>query len=361
MVKRIVKITGAVIAVLLAAAVIYVLYVVLSYKRIPDMQVLAPEGTAAEEYLQTGTVYTAVAQNCGFGAYSPEFTFFMDGGTQSWAKSRESAIANIDLAAEKVLSFEPDFALFQEVDTDSTRTYHINQKEQIAEKFPGYAKVFAVNYHSAFLMYPLTQPHGASNSGILTCSRFPVASALRRSLTISTGFNKYLDLDRCYSVSRIPAENGKELVLYNVHTSAYGGSDEIRTSQLTQLTQDMRAEYEKGNYCVCGGDFNHDFIGNSTTLFNGADAGDFGWAQPFPTELLPEGIIQCTDYDDEQLTPSCRNCDVPYGPGCMTFIVDGYLVSDNVEVVELHNIDTGFIYSDHNPVVLKFRLKDSQA
>ena len=355
--KRALKVTGIIVAALLALVLAYLLYVVLSYNRIPDMQELQPLGNAAEEYARLNRSYTIVTQNCGFGAYSPDFTFFMDGGTQSWGKSRESVIENIDLAAEKVLSFDPDFVFLQEIDTDSTRSYHVDQRAQLTEKFDGFAQVSAVNYHSAFLMYPLTQPHGASNACLMTFSRTGITSALRRSLKISDGFSKLLDLDRCYSVSRVPVENGRELVLYNVHTSAYGGSDEIRISQITQLTQDMLSEYQKGNYCVCGGDFNHDFTGDSTIVLGGDSMGEFGWAQPFPTELLPEGISQCLAYDDDTLIATCRNCDVPYGPDCQTFVVDGFLVSDNVRVLELHNVDAGFLYSDHNPVMLRFALQ----
>ena len=48
--------------------------------------------------------------------------------------------------------------------------------------------------------------------------------------------------------------------------------------------------------------------------------------------------------------------DTPYGPDCKVFVVDGFLVSDNVSVLELHNVDTGFAYSDHQPVVMRFQL-----
>ena len=159
-------------------------------------------------------------------------------------------------------------------------------------------------------------------------------------------------------MSRIPVENGKELVLYKIHASAYGGSAVIRTAQMTQLLTDMQEEYEAGNYCVCGGDFNHDFTGDSTQVLNsGVEHTDFGWAQPFPEELIPEGISRCIDYDDPELIATCRNCDVGYGPDCQVFVVDGFLVSANVRTTELHNIDTGFVYSDHCPVVMKFILE----
>lgn len=350
----------AVAALLLITVAAYLLYVVFSYSRIDDKTALDVGGEGRLSFAETETEYTAVTQNIGFGAYTPQFTFFMDGGKQSRAESAESVLSCVEAAAETVCSFEPDFAFFQEVDTDSDRSFHIDQRKLIGARFSGYAKIFAVNYHSAFLFYPLNQPHGASNSGMATYSSVKAVSAERRSLPVSSGFGKFLDLDRCYSVTRIPVNNGKELVLYNAHTSAYGGSDEIRSAQMNMLLGDMQSEYEKGNYCVCGGDFNHDFTGNSTQLLNGGETAGFGWAQPFPEDILKKygGIRRADEYDNGEIIPTCRNCDVPYDENTFTLIVDGFLISANVEAVSLRNIDTQFAYSDHNPVVMKFILKD---
>lgn len=337
----------------------YVLYLTASYSRIEDNLELPVEGMGvylSSTRIERGTTYTIVTQNLGFGAYTPDFTFFMDGGTESWAESKESVEKCIREGAKTVGSFDPDFILFQEVDLDSTRSYHTDQKAMLTEAFPDMAAVSAVNYHSAFLAYPFNQPHGISNSSLLTLSKFPIASAVRRQLPISTGFSKFLDLDRCYSVQRIEVSDGKELVLYNVHASAYGGSDEIRAAQMGMLFNDMKEEYDKGNWCVCGGDFNHDFTGSSTKELNGGDGVDFGWAQPFPADLLPEGITRAISYEDG-VRPTCRNCDVPYGDDCFVIIVDGFLVSDNVSVGSVKNVQTGFAYSDHHPVVMEFTLQ----
>ena len=38
-----------------------------------------------------------------------------------------------------------------------------------------------------------------------------------------------------------------------------------------------------------------------------------------------------------------------------TTVVDGFLVSDNIQAKAL-NVDTDFAYSDHNPVKLEFEL-----
>lgn len=307
--------------------------------------------------LKTNFTYTITTYNIGFGAYTRDFTFFMDGGKESRAESKESVEKHVNSALRRIRSLDPDFALFQEVDTDSTRSHHVNQKEMARNVFDEYANVFAVNYHSAYLMYPLTEPHGKSNSGILSFSKTGISSALRRSLPIADTVKKLLDLDRCYSVSRMPMQNGKEFILYNVHTSAYGGSDEIRAAQMTMLFSDMQAEFNSGNYCVAGGDFNHDFTGTSVRDINGEEGETaFEWAQPFPANLLPENVLRATDYTNGEILPTCRNCDVPYKEGNYTVIVDGFLHTSNVRVDYLENVQTGFEDSDHNPVIMKFTL-----
>ena len=126
------------------------------------------------------------------------------------------------------------------------------------------AYTFAQNYDSPFLFYPITQPHGSAKSGLLTFSSAPILSAERVELPIESGFTKFLDLDRCYSKNRIPLSNGAELVLYNLHLSAYTSDGTIATEQLKLLLDDMQQEYGKGNYCIAGGDFNKDLLGDSS-------------------------------------------------------------------------------------------------
>ena len=340
--KRLLKFVLFLVLAVVLIVVGYFAYVLIQYDRIDDKVSLdvLDNDKAIDDAVTIGETYTIVTQNIGFGAYLQDFTFFMDGGTESWGRSKEEVIWAVNEAGDKVKSLNPDFALIQEVDFNSTRSYHINEKDLLDEKFSDYASVAAINYHSAFLMYPFNKPHGASNSEIVTYSKYDITSSLRRSLPISTSLSKLLDLDRCYSITRIPTSNGKELVLFNVHLSAYGSNDEIRTGQMTMLFSDMQAEYEKGNYCVCGGDFNHDFTGDSTQKLNGGSSVSFGWAMPFPIDILNEydGLMRATSYKDDEVLPTCRNCDVPYEKGNFTIIVDGFLVSKNVEVVYLENI-----------------------
>ena len=353
------KIPLVLIAFVLVAAIIYVAYVFISYSRIDDNTVIVPEGTAKSTAVKAGTEYTAMTYNVGFGAYTPDFTFFMDGGESSWAKSKESVIACIDGAAGVIKEHNVDFALIQEVDFNSTRSYHVDERDQLIEQFPDDCAAFAINYHSAFLFYPLTQPHGASNSGLLTLSESTIVSSLRRSLPIATDVKKILDLDRCYSVSRIPVDNGKELVLINTHTSAYGTDGDLQTRQMQMIFDDMKAEYDKGNYVIAGGDWNHDFTGDSKYKLNDATPEDLealAWCAEFPADLIPDGFSRVTDYASG-LRPSTRNTDIPYSEDSFVVTLDGFIVSDNVVPSFVDVVDTGFAYSDHNPVEMRFSLK----
>lgn len=334
----------------------YIAYVLLSFQRLGD-QALAVESACAQSSAQTGEEYTLLSWNMGFGAYSADYSFFMDGGKYARALSEAAVIENTTAMLKTIAQIAPDFALLQEVDISSTRSRLVNQMDMVSEAFPEMARAFAVNYDSSYLLYPINEPIGRSYSGIMTLSSRSISEAARISLPVETGLMKFFDLDRCYSVSRIPVENGKTLCLYNLHLSAYTSDGEIATEQLSLLLSDMQREYASGNYAVAGGDFNKDLLGNSGEIF-GVSADGLTWALPFPEEMLPGGIALAAPDDNEKPVPSCRNADAPYQPGT-TFVltVDGFLVSQNVEVFKAETLDLAFANSDHNPVVLNFRLR----
>lgn len=265
---------------------------------------------------------------------------------------------NLDGALNAIQEKNPDIALIQEVDFDSTRSYHVDERELVAERMleaDGYSYTFAQNYDSPFLMYPITQPHGINHAGLLTFSRCAITEGLRKSLPIEEGISKVIDLDRCYSKNRVKTDNGKELVIYNLHLSAYTAKAETAETQLSMLVQDMQAEYDAGNYCIAGGDFNRDLLGNSPEIFHTSTL-ENNWAQPVNMSLFTEDITLVAPFDEADPVASCRNPDKPYEEGDFVVTVDGFVKSANVEAIEANVIDTGFAWSDHNPVILRFRL-----
>ena len=334
----------------------YVAYLFLDYERIEDHQALEV-CPGAEETLAVGEEKTIVSWNIGFGAYSADYSFFMDGGSGSRAYSREAVEQNLGFVTDTLRAQNADFMLIQEVDTDSTRSYHVDEHKRIEDAFPdGYSGTFARNYHSSYLFYPLLKPHGASNSGILTLSNAQITASERRSLPIEKGVRKFFDLDRCYDVNRIPTQDGRELCLINLHLSAYTADGSIATEQLALVLEEMERERAAGNYVIAGGDFNKDVWGDSAA-YTGIPGADASWCKPFPTELIPEGFALVNSLNEENLVLSCRDTAAPYEKG-KTFEVtlDGFIVSDNVEVLSCEVIDTGFAATDHNPVRMRFRL-----
>ena len=145
---------------------------------------------------------------------------------------------------------------------------------------------------------------------------------------------------------------GRELVLANVHLSAFDREARTRLQQLYAIAGFMKAEEARGNYVVLGGDWN---LVLADTRFAGTTEARFlSWLRPLPEGLPPLGWWKLVD----PRTPTVRTLERPYEPGKnFTTIIDGFFLSPGVSPVCVQTIDLGFRYSDHQPVLLKFHLE----
>lgn len=388
--KRVLIISGVVLGTIVLAAGSYVTYVIASYNRIGDTD-LAVNGNAVSAEVKVGETYKAMSYNIGFGAYSQDFTFFLDEGYDdagnptcghwSKARSKEAVEFNTAGAIKTAYDFGGDFYFFQEVDTDSTRSFHINQDNEIKKKFSAFEHVHAVNFHTAFLPYPLYDMHGTVNGGLTTLSRFHLEEAKRKQYTVSTGFSKFFDLDRCFSYAKANVSGSdKYLYVVNSHMSAYDEGGTIRQKQVEELNAFLQTCKDEGAYVVIGGDWNHDLLTNNPDFVDGEGgfkytrtAKPFGmtkktpnWVSFFFDDKGKSPLIEGYSVVASDNSPTCRNNDIEWNPG-ETFVcgVDGFIVSDNIEVVSHQNLIThqgnkgldGFAYADHEPTTLEFRLK----
>ncbi len=374
--KRAVKITAISLASLIGAFIlivaIYVIYVAAQYYRIKDNFTLEVKN-AQTQTVSAGEEYTIISYNLGFGAYSPEYSFFMDEGVMKDGKKvvgkyakgmnkadvENSVKGQADLIKEK----NADFYFLQEADEKADRSYHINMVERMSSALPSHASVYAENFHTANLLYPFNDPIGKTNAGILTLSRFKVESAVRRSFPITKNFiDKLFDLDRCFSVQYLPVTGSdKFLTLINLHMSAYDEGGTIRAKQLEMLNSVLKEERDKGNYVVAGGDFNHCLIADQ---FESDEAAFLA----FESEQVTPDWVKSSVLHERELAEgfhiaaskekaTCRGADIPYTAGVnFETVIDGFLYSDNVEVIFEETIDTGYAFSDHNPVKMTFRL-----
>lgn len=366
--KRALIILSAVIFAIIAVVGGYVIYVFAQYYRINDNLELDVGGNRQNK-ISSGS-YSALTFNIGFGAYDHDFDFFLDTGydadgneicgTHAKATSRENVIKNTNGAISVAKAATPDFLFVQEVDTNSDRSYHINQADSFISAFNDYSCTFAQNYHSANLLYPFNDPIGASNSGLLTLSKFEISTAIRRSLPLSDSiFDNLFDLDRCISINRLEIENSqKQLVLINVHMSAYDEGGKIRELQSKFLGSILSAEQALGNYVVVGGDFNQILAGDAQTFLK--EGGELvpDWIAEWEEQYEGYEVVATTLGDGGNDIGTCRNNATAYNQDTVyTAVIDGFIVSDNLTVNSVINLTShNFNYSDHNPVLLNFTI-----
>lgn len=286
--------------------------------------------------------------NIGFTGLGEESDFFYDGGKHV-RMDRNIVEKNLTGIKQTLARFRPetDFFLLQEVDMSSRRSHRINHLQAFEEILDGYAYAFGKNYDVDFIPIPFTNPLGGILSGITTFSRYKPAEATRYAFKENYNFPNYLFfLDRCFLLTRFPLPNGKDLVVINTHNSAYDKGN-LRKSQMEQMTRVLLAEYEKGNYVIVGGDWNQRAPGFPG--FNG---------QAHPTMEVP-AVYPAAGwtwaYDPS--TPTNRALQAPYdAETTRKALIDFYLLSPNVELLQVAGVDLDFVYSDHQPVRLWVRL-----
>lgn len=104
----------------------------------------------------------------------------------------------------------------------------------LQESLAKMASVHVSNFHSAYLFYPILDPHGVVNSGIATFSKYKIDKVIRKSLEITDAFpSKFFDLDRCFSASYLKTNHDNYLVIVNVHLSAYDKGGVYRKKTIT--------------------------------------------------------------------------------------------------------------------------------
>lgn len=360
------KIIFEIVVLLIFTVIIYVVYVSLDYYRIKDNKILKVENNKTSTFL-FDKEYQVLTYNVGFGAYDHNFSFFLDeaytkdnkyvSGKYAKAISKKNVVNNTNKIIDILNENKSDIYLLQEIDKKANRSYFVNQVEEVKNSLKDYSSIYISNFHSAYLAYPLHDMIGKSQSGLLTLSKYNFYSNIRRSYPVTKEFfKKFFDLDRAFSVHRSKLKNNKDLVIVNSHMSAYDKGGNIRKKQLEMLKVFIKEEKDKGNYVIIGGDFNHDYA-NTKTLYMG-------------DKKIPEWVYDLTDKDlidgykfvipsNKNLYGTCRGAETPYDKDkTYQVVVDGFIVSNNIEGSS-HIINTDYIASDHQPVVLKFKLKEN--
>ncbi|MEA4966120.1 MAG: endonuclease [Oscillospiraceae bacterium] len=347
--KKLLKILGF----FLLAIVIFV-GAILLYLTVREYRPAEQESIAVEsgEYAATfsGNTVSILTFNTGYAELGDNADFFMDGGKS--VQSTDETRMNENLSEIAALRQKADFTLLQEVDQNSKRSYHVDQTAYYEEA--GFSGAFALNFSCPYVPYPLPTI-GQVNSGVLTLSGFTLGDAERISLPCPFSWPVSIaNLKRCLLITRVPIQGSdKELVLVNLHLEAYddGAGKAAQTEKLLSVLQE---EYKKGNYVIAGGDFNQTFPG-------GLDAYPIKDASLWTPGVLEESSLpDGWQFACDSSNPTCRLLNQPYDASSeqtQYYVIDGFILSPNVEKISVETLNLEFHASDHNPVYLEATLK----
>ena len=308
------------------------------------------------ETISLAKPFSITTFNIGYGGLDASQDFFMDGGTMSGSSSLAQTKRNIEAITATMNQLNSDIYLLQEVDVVATRSHQMDEVNYFIEKLPEYSSVFAYNYKTPWVPIPITKPMGRAESGLLSLSKFHIDSQTRYDLPGKESWPVQLfELDRAFVEMKLPVRDGKELILLNLHLSAYDKGGTIRKQQLDFLSQYIEQQIAAGNYLIIGGDWNHTLPGTDSAKFPTTQTWP-KWLQKLPEDFTPKDFKWAVNSD----VPTVRTIDIPYSTGVnFLAVIDGFLVSPNVEVINVSAENLQFAHSDHNPVTATFKLKSN--
>ena len=293
--------------------------------------------------------------NTGYGALDERQDCYWDGGKGVYGESKEVVQENIDALKSKIKELDPDIFFLQELDVDSKRSYNINELTSFKEVFTEdkYDESFAENFKAGLVPLPLYQMTGKVDAGIATFSKFDINNSERIQLPIPFSWPMNLfNLKRCLLVNRMAISGSdKELVTINLHLEAYDDG-EGKAQQLKMLMDIMEEEYKKGNYVIAGGDFNQTFSNINYQKYPKIDE----WVCP----VIDTSVYSDFTFKMDDVHPTCRSLTRVYKNADKNnfqyYMIDGFIVSNNITINSLETIDLDFKNSDHNPIGMKISL-----
>ena len=354
MAKKLLKTVLIILGIILLCAAAFILWLSVTEFKPGDVSDVKIEANSEVSGLTPflDEEFSVISWNIGYAGLGKDSDFFMDGGENVSSADQDTVNASL-LGIYKALYSDADPAtvfMLQEVDQNSTRTYGKNEVDALGINNSAYA----LNYSCKFVPYPVP-PIGRVNSGLLTTTIYDIDSAERISLPCPFKWPvSVANLKRCLLVSYLPISGtDSKLVIVNLHLEAYDDG-EGKIAQTKQLREFIQSEYEKGNYVIAGGDFNQIFPGGLDKYPNTHTE---NWEPgQISDDIMPEGWTLAYDLE----TPSCRLLNQPYDASdtenTQYYVIDGFILSPNVELVSVKTLDEGFEYSDHNPVKLQVKL-----
>ncbi len=360
-IKYFFRLLGLIIFIFLLYVLIGLIHATLGDYQPEEIIDLKAEGSTDLKVISDSTL-SVMIWNIGYGGLGDDSNFFYDHGGFFLSNGKmirapqQLVEKNVKGITQLVDANKADFYLFQEVDLDSKRSYHTNQLDVLQKTLPEYVSSYAKNLDVTRIPIPLLEfwrVYGKAKSGLASFSKYQPKASTRYQLPGAFAWpDNVFTLDRCLGVSRFDLANGKELVLVNVHNSAYDKDGTLKKQQMAYLKDFLVNEYEKGNYLIAGGDWNQcpPYFKFDGFMPQEKVEGEYN----IDGEFLPEGF----QFIYDTTTPTIRSVENIYERG-KTFVtlIDFFLISPNLKATKIKGINQQFQFSDHQPVYMEVELQ----
>ena len=246
-----------------------------------------------------------------------------------------------------------DFIMLQEVDVFSNRSYYINQKNIIADFLPDFINTFALTDDVQFKLFPLYSPLGRLKSGLQTLTKFTPIEIQRRAYPSQTNWPAHLLLPHsCFLINRFALDNGKQFLVINTQYTPLGlgfpGNMDMEALKLF-----VTNEYNKGNYVIVGGDWNMNPPGFKKMLSINKSK-----KSKQNNEMLGQLLPSNWQWVFDNNIPSKRKLNAAFNAqSTLTTVTDFFLLSPNIQSLNISCLDMNFEYSAHNPLLITIKLK----
>ncbi|MCA3696427.1 endonuclease/exonuclease/phosphatase family protein [Aquidulcibacter sp.] len=288
---------------------------------------------------------TLVQWNVGYGGLGFDADFKADGGRHILPPSKRAVDRNLAGISTRLKTMQADVYLFQELARPGFLTYGRDVVATVGAALSGTRMMFSPDIDHI----PPRIRHGLGvatrlASQDLKLVRLPDDPKLLAGFVVRRYHTQMVDL----------VVAGQPWTIINLHLSAFD-SGAVRDAQLRAVLELATKAAAEGRHVVALGDWNMRFA--PTQFPYTADPSAQFWIRDFPMAQIPPGWRLVYD----PATPTVRTNEQPYLAGRnYTTIIDGALVSPDVEVVSVTTSDTGFVDTDHQPVryVLRAKPKD---
>jgi endonuclease/exonuclease/phosphatase family metal-dependent hydrolase len=276
--------------------------------------------------------------NLGFGGLGEGAEFYPDGGRRFIPSSRRDVLRNARGIADYLAQAAADVLLLQEAARPSAVNHRVDLLAAVEQSLPGRWRAWSPDVTLSFPRISV---------GLAIFAAGPPRRVERLELPGERRQQRYHLL-----VARFPLQGRSgELVLADLHLSAFDPKAGLRHRQLEAVTDFALAEYGRGNHVVLGGDWN--LLLAETRFAHTTEERYLFWLHTLPDGFPPPGWRLAVD----DQAPSVRTLERPYRPGeNYTAVIDGFLASPNVTVLEVRTGELGFRFSDHQPVAARLRL-----